>query len=530
MAILLHFQGVLDSSSILDPPEAIERRLKKVSDWAKEKANALGEQTFSDNLGKAIPMLIQKNKYIQALRIDRKKLEDGLSTAVRIRTATGANSRLDFARMKDIIFEPFTITFILSTSYFDELVNSPSSKFKIGGFHLSNTVFNIVRDMADKKQLQALVDHEKLHGLVEGGIVGVEYDRPSERIEREFEQYEQRLEQQSTTHDKVHAALRTNVKKFMILENSAQLLINELKEEILAQLESIELQPLKKKGILSGQEGDSFDYHVRKGIRGTVGAEMWKIVKLLQEKQETTQDNDIKQFCGRLIRDIKKNFNSMVEHVRDALAVSERISKDASLRVHGLCMILKPTQYRHIMKYLEYTYGKETVQQELTLVHAFEEPLHATSMVDLANLWPQLTLEERQSVFRTLKGFNPHNVTSIEEDLGIDSLSTCRNYCANLQRLASHIAPSPIDHVRISTEIFQQFCRETIASDFEAGFTSLFSFYAQLTAQERKSFTAVLNEYVTYTLPEEIDHAYPTYSKEQKEQLPVWDVLKRLHV
>ena len=526
LEILLSFQAVLNSFKTATPPEKVRQVLDKALYALKEKADSLGESTFSDNLEKVTVTLADKNEHVYSLWTNRKKLEDELSATLRGDNGN-TNCRFDLTRVKDFIFDPFNVSLVLSSSYFDQLVKSPRTR----GFHLKGTVFNFIREHADPKYVRKVIDHEKLHGLVEGGVVGVAYSLPSGRLAREFEKYEKPQTDTATSPDEALIALTTrHMKKRAILQNSAELIINQIKEEILAVLESVELKPLKNTAKHLENPDDYFYLYAQKVVAGTAGSEILRVVALLQEKQRTTTNEEIKNFCGRLAQDIKRSYCTMVVNVKNTLMVSERISRDAALRTHGLCMILKPTQYRYIMNYLKYKYGKETVQQELVLAHALEDPLNVKSIIDLANVWPRLTYEEGTNVFKSLKEFDPDSSVNIEEDFGIDSLATYRIYSTHFKKLIGYIPTPSIDHARISGQLFQQLCLEIITNSFDVQFGDLPAFYTQLTAQEKKSFTAVLNEYVANTLPEEIDDAYPTYSKEQKEQLPLWDELKKLPV
>lgn len=299
--------------------EARQKRIDKELD-ALKKSN-IGQ--FLEHLQNIIHNLTWKSERVSCYRNTQSEL-DALKRSTRI--------KLDIApeNIQKTEFTVFGVMFILDPTHYRKI---DTHKEETVGQHFSDSPFSLVSGTENgrsEEDVRGTIRHEHKHNILDG-VPGFKTTHfPLERVKK--------------------CVAESNMKGI-----NARKLLDNLREEIIAASEQAER--------VWEAGGDNDFWALR-----TAGRETAKMLEFLTEEQKKTSDKEWKGALDRVYRDIYREFHRIARYMKTALGVAREIGEPAREEAHLLFVLLRPSQYRHILSYLEYKYGKEKVREHLAKI------------------------------------------------------------------------------------------------------------------------------------------------------------------
>lgn len=304
----------------LQKQNARQKRVKEELDVLRKSDNG----QFLEHLRGVVLDLLHKNTRVSTYR----NVPDALKQAI-------AASKLAIApeHIQKTEFTSFGVAFILEPAYYRKI---DTHKEETVGQHFTGTPFSLVsgaENTRSEEDVRGTLRHEQKHNLLDGVSNIHKSSMPLAEVKK--------------------SVAARNVKRL-----EAKKLLDNLHEEIIAASEQAE------KAWKSGSDDDFY------ALR-TAGREASKMLAFLTEERLKVGNKDNKEWKSALMRienDIRDKFRRIAGHMKASLAVAREIGEKATQDVHVLFVLLRPSQYRHILSYLEYKYGKEKVREHLAKI------------------------------------------------------------------------------------------------------------------------------------------------------------------
>lgn len=245
--------------------------------------------------------------------------------------------------VRDIRFDGIHTAVILDDDVFDTFTGFPNA----GGVHFPYSSVSVIR--SSQPDIASVIRHESIHNLLESAS-DIRRDKGKE-LPLTF----------------------SNINRQAAPPNQPRLLLKYLKElrtwdlldgfhdELLAELDNVERNVFP--GLPStDQKTDKlrlFSYYADR--YSTAGWGSWALIDELVKTGVESRNPEVKVAASSLAFNYAKQFGQTVETMRQSIDRAQKISPEANERVHALFMVLPPSKYRHIPKYLDHAYGSEEV-------------------------------------------------------------------------------------------------------------------------------------------------------------------------
>lgn len=231
-------------------------------------------------------------------------------------------SRLDPRSIKHMAIDEFDVKVVFDKMYFTKQL-AQKDKYVVG-LHYAGTPFIAIRENANNIPLT--VEHEKIHNILDGFFPKNNYD-PSHLLKMY-------LENSSSAEEHSKQTIEQAIEKEKISTITPQALIDNLHEEMIADIDRVEAHLLND-GIVEFS---------------TAEVEVDDMKKLLIAIERNSDDEDVKKHCLFLKEGIEKAFRRAARLMREALFISQNLGNE--VEVHALLVLLKPSKWRHIKSYL----------------------------------------------------------------------------------------------------------------------------------------------------------------------------------
>lgn len=264
----------------------------------------------------------------------------------------------DFSLVGEVIRSvrrtPFELTFYVD----DEVLKKKSGFERANGMHFINTPYSIVRDNLQnssfsRNERHLTTNHESLHNLLDGAH---SISAVSERVSAT----------RGLLSQKSPEAVRDKPEMKEILNDfKPDVFLDELHGEFISALEQFEDNNLP---LTIETYDDDARFKEYEPITSTAGAEirwMYDFLRLIGQSADVTVADKEKAAVGA--DTLKHSFVEAMDHLRRAMFYAEeidantprvsveptRVARDV---VHALALALRPSKYRHLVRYLEHRF------------------------------------------------------------------------------------------------------------------------------------------------------------------------------
>jgi hypothetical protein len=297
-----------------------------------------------------IPRLVGKNRLLRRMREDPERLREFAGTF------TMSGKPLDEKRVANVHYSPFGVLFILGKDYYDEEISGNSL-----GKHMRNSPVMFAMVEQDDYSLEDIARHESIHNILDGvAEAGFGGRTKLSTLQRALALYSLSKSVEGVSKTEEFAEIRKE-----ILNYGDKDALNDLHEEVVTHSEIAER---------AGRDELESDEGVRERRRfeasssrfATAGYIARKAHGLFQDVVEGDFDEEVKAHYRKLEADFPRTWLKFSKYIDDSVARARSIGSQAHRDVHLLMVLLRPSQYRHIPKYLEWKYGKEQHGEEET--------------------------------------------------------------------------------------------------------------------------------------------------------------------
>lgn len=245
--------------------------------------------------------------------------------------------------IEEIIIDPFCVSFEINSDIWKKHPQSVGTL----GMYIPSSPFILFDSALTEDRRKEILDHEKIHNLIEEAD-SITYHDYAKETKRRFSTYDKLL--------KLNAPdiLLDSAKK-QIFDLQANIILDSLHNEIIANHDSAKKRDFGFKHLAQGPD---MLLSLAKN-NSTAGYQMIEIQKTLNYEIKNNKDKEIVEHCKKLQKDLKKGGLEILSQMSDSVDMAKSIGPEAELQVDTLFAILKPTKYRHADTYLKYKYGKK---------------------------------------------------------------------------------------------------------------------------------------------------------------------------
>lgn len=254
----------------------------------------------------------------------------------------------EWAEMDDVRFGAFGIDIILPWAL--------NKKYGLdaNGVHFGTTPLKFIRDR-NEQDMARTIQHEDTHNLLDN-LLNYKYSKfQSRMVEVAYEKYFEYTEKGApaviTNHQK--AILSQRLKPTSVIDNHY--------DEILSGIPQATGRTIPAKGIygLQSRRNDAVFGEINyTTFAHKINAELAVIQRLVS----SCPDADIKRMLEDSYKANKKVITQIIQTVREAPEIASRLGEEDYFQTMALLYVLKPTQFRHVTKVLEYKHGRDTVK------------------------------------------------------------------------------------------------------------------------------------------------------------------------
>jgi hypothetical protein len=307
--------------------DEIEKIFEETQGTKVSKGESRSADEFLENLRGVVADLLRKSHQVSSYREIRAKID--ASNPLLFMPEMGRAIVAEHIQKTE--FTPFEVSFILEPGYYRA---TDTHKEETVGLHFTGTPFSLISGMGKERSeecVRGTLRHEQKHNLLDG----------ASSIQRKGASFEE---------------IKKGVTAGSVEHMRAKEFLDGLRGEIVAASEQAE------RTWISGSR-DDFD-----ALR-TAGREASKMIVFLAEerfKAEGMQDGEKwREELLRVENEIRDRFRGIAGHMKESLGVARELGGRATEDVHILFILLRPSQYRHILSYLECRYGEEKVREIL---------------------------------------------------------------------------------------------------------------------------------------------------------------------
>lgn len=263
---------------------------------------------------------------------------------------------------KDVVYieeDAFSTAFII-----DQKKWGVSQSFR--GFFVPKTNFVFARTGLSRRQTKSTLDHERMHHVLDG-IDRYTIFNPTDLIRSKMERFDAMHK-----HKAPRAVLDSIVRDQLLSEKFVRTMINATQNEFLAAYEDArrfgfaEASPeMKLFDVLFNTESPKSQSEIFQNTLNTLStagvhireshAYLESIVAGFRERGY----EEYAQLAEKQVKRYEEQFLRMIDQVREAAKLAPLLGTEADVEVKALLILLRPTDYRHIMTYLKSKYREE---------------------------------------------------------------------------------------------------------------------------------------------------------------------------
>ncbi|MBI2459808.1 MAG: hypothetical protein HYV53_04685 [Parcubacteria group bacterium] len=322
--------------------------------------------------------------------------------------SVGSSENLDQTKVESIIIGPFSITIILEKNYYKKLISNEKT-----GMHINKTVFNVIKH-SDSRTVSMIARHENIHNLLDGFSGDIRY--PSQKFQ---------IDLQGLLSPK---GSDLNEKEKDILESTPNGVVDELRDELLADVGEIEANCMKP--FYSNKK------RAYVGINSAL-SEVEKINSLMKNFPGSYFPNEkIKKYFIKFVSALNMKFDYTAQLMRQALFVANRT--ETLEEIHSLLLLLKPSKYHHIQSYLSHFHPEKTNEYEgfSSLYEAFNSHLYPELVKKIVLIKDKLQNPEKELLATMIKNFD----FSLVQKFNLESYEKVQSYLKDMRELANTIS------------------------------------------------------------------------------------------
>ncbi|MFO0780459.1 MAG: hypothetical protein U0519_00995 [Candidatus Gracilibacteria bacterium] len=251
----------------------------------------------------------------------------------------------------DIDCKPICINVSINPEYYEQSVNKDTA-----GLHFVGTTINLIKDVPDQLEYHETVNHEEIHAFVDGFLPP---DAGDKNYKTEFwvDTLKARVEalngmmEQGIPVDG-EALLSREIPYF----GNLAAFIDSLHEEMVADLDRIHtLNPY------ANIDEKAFGEELLKTFT-TARKRTWNVLLALQQlEKESASHPDLKKSIKTLYREILSRLQKATYLMSHELTIASMTGKRTD--IEALLVLLKPSQYHHLRRYLQHVLGKEKYEK-----------------------------------------------------------------------------------------------------------------------------------------------------------------------
>jgi hypothetical protein len=486
---------------------------------AAEALRADDDLRFLQNIDGAAASFAEKHRTVHGLQRDKAK-------AVALFDQKKGQS-LDAEDIREVMFTPFDVGIVLAEDAYDELSPRESA-----GHFLPGTPLFAVRERSDKRRLERTVRHERSHNLIDAvAEIRARTRYPVDYLRRRFKL----LRRCKKSGDFFYEHERSRFD-----ELDPRQLIDGQHDEIIAALEAAEadgfgLDRPRTRGELPARIFDErprqrSEFLLVTGAFSTAGKEIRDSVGLLRKKQRAFMDDpDLAASCSRLADGLERGLTRVAANLKRNFGIAGRLGGEAEDDVHALSVLLQPSQYGRMYRFLAQKYSPEAVAQAeraATLVDAVpdRETLALVSSMVLSED-PALTDDDCRAL--------ADNVAAIDfssfGELHIRTLEECQAYLADVRVLAVRAGHETL-YDDVEGGVLGQFHYSMLERGARNDFKDLPELFAKLPTEEKEHFFGVLGDYLREFFWDDLLNAGgpEITGVEEIPSLPHWEAIRAM--
>lgn len=251
----------------------------------------------------------------------------------------------------DIDYKPICINVSINPEYYEKSVSKDTA-----GLHFVGTTINLIKDVQDQLEYHETVNHEEIHAFVDGflppdaGEKNYKTEFWVETLRTRVEALNQMMEQGIPVNGE--ALLSREIPYFGNLAT----FIDSLHEEMVADLDRIHgLNPY------ANIDEKAFGEELLKTFT-TARKRTWNVLLALQQlEKESASHPDLKKIIKTLYREILSRLQKATYLMSRELTIASVTGKRTD--IEALLVLLKPSQYHHLHRYLVHVLGKEKYEK-----------------------------------------------------------------------------------------------------------------------------------------------------------------------
>lgn len=277
------------------------------------------EVFFLASLQNGIALLEEKFSSLRKMEESDALLMAELEKALFSTNDDAVGSRLDQRMIKHMVIDKFDTRVVFDKKYF---TNQLAQKDKyVAGLHYGETPFIAIREDANTP---LIMEHEKIHNILDG------FFPKNYAPSRLLKMY---LENSSSSAEHSKQTIKQSIEQEKIFTITPQALIDNLHEEMIADLDRVEAHLLND-GIVEFS---------------TAQAEIYDMKEILTVISRSSDDENVQKHCLFLKEGVEKAFACAARLMREALFISQNLGNE--VEVHALLVLLKPSKWHHIKSY-----------------------------------------------------------------------------------------------------------------------------------------------------------------------------------
>lgn len=297
---------------------------------------------FLTSLQYGIDHLVKKFQQIKAMKDDVIEVDTYCTDLLHVIP----RDRDEFMRgIEDIEYSPLCVTIFMEAKTYEKFVGKDTS-----GVHMGRSPINIVKESGDEVDIAETVEHESIHAFVDEFLPPI-----TSRDKYETDYWMKTLKIRVETLDELLAGdhnvgksddLTIQIPYFGTVAN----FIDSLHEEMIADLDRIE-----QLNIFADSSRETLLTTFT-----TAKSRSYQVMLALQELRKHAVHPLLKEKLQKLFEDIAWRLQKAASQMNHALLIGSELG--SQMDVEALLVLLQPTQYYHLQRYLKHLHGKEAVK------------------------------------------------------------------------------------------------------------------------------------------------------------------------
>lgn len=265
-----------------------------------------------------------------------------------------------------IVLSPFSAHIFLEPEAYEAAVNTRSL-----GVHIGGTIFNFIKDAGEHTDFST-VWHEELHGLLHE-VEFISCKNPASVLDNCFNKFEdleigypvEDLDKENLVRQCVRDTgvevleddLSNTQVESAIMQITPEWIVDSIHEEFLTELDNLRREGFQKK-LANGDSSKNVlkiyataSSHIRE-VQRTLD-NISKYFEMMEDEYQSDSLLRIKAHLQSMPERVARKFKSVVLNLKKAFFIADQFGEDAVSEVRAACLLLKPSQFRHLINYVK---------------------------------------------------------------------------------------------------------------------------------------------------------------------------------